>query len=149
MSAKSLRLPTFVLAQDGKYYEDLIYQDIPNRRAWFITFDCEEPAEIVIRESALKAGATPYDILHYRGFDACLAPRPRGIYDGRKELHKRFFGPEDGVAEHQGHDAISWFLRFNKGVPLPIPSRYDSCVEIWPMFPNRIGVYWGTKDNNK
>lgn len=131
------KLPTFVRCKDGKFYEDLVYQDSPLRRAWFICFDDKEPAEIVVRASE-QGDMGPRDILRARGFDACL----KGVLPGRKTKHKRFFGVEDGKPV-DGHDAISWFLVFKKGAALPNPNGHDSCVEIYPFFPNKPGVYFG------
>lgn len=140
---KEVKLPTFVRCVDGKFYEDLVYQDTPLRRAWFICFDDKEPAEIVIRASLL-GDMGPHDILRARGFGPCLAH----VLAGRKEKHKRFFGVERDVLTNaetpiDGHEAISWFLAFKKGVPLPSPGGHDSCVETYPYFPNKPGVYFG------
>lgn len=137
----SAKLPTFVRAADGKFYQDLVYQDSPLRRAWFICFDPDEPAEIVIRADEQSAGAGPRDILRARGFGLCL----KGIMAGRKDKHMRFFGVEADGTPLEGHEAISWFLLFKKGVPLPAPNAHDSCVDIFPFFPNKPGVYFGDK----
>ena len=139
MKGGKVALPTFVRAADGRWYEDLVYQDHPLRRAWFVCFDPDEPAEIVVRADYL-ANMAARDILRHRGFDKCL----RAIVNGRKDPHKRFFGPQEGQTP-VGFDAVSWFLVFRSGVPLPTPSEHDSCVEIWPVFPNRPGAYFGDK----
>lgn len=138
------KLPTFVRGADNKFYQDLVYQDTPLRRAWFICFSDEEPAEIVVRESLLKGDMSPRDILRVRGFNACLA----GIMPGRLVPHLRFFGMERDIltgAEKpiDGHKAVSFFLSFKKGVALPTPNANDSCIEIYPFFPNKPGIYFG------
>ncbi len=137
------RLPTFVRAADGKFYEDLVYQDSPLRRAWFICFSDKEPAEIVVKLTE-QGDMDARSILQARGFAPCL----RGIMPGRKTKHMRFFGVERNVLTGEekpvdGHEAVSWFLIFKKGVPLPAPNGHDSCVEIYPFFPNKEGVYFG------
>lgn len=138
------KLPTFVQCEDGKFYEDLVYQDSPLRRQWFICFDDKEPAELVIRDSAWKKGLTSRQILKSRIFDYCIA----NILPGRRDPHMRFFGSEINVltgeqSPVEGHRAISYFLTFKKGVRLPTPKGNDSCVEIYPFFPNKPGVYFG------
>lgn len=135
---REVKLPVFVRCADGKFYEDLVYQDSPLRRAWFICFDDKEPAEIVVRASE-QSDMGPRDILRARGFDACL----KTLLPGRKDKHKRFFGVEADGTPIEGHEAISWFLVFKKGVPLPNPTSHDSCVESYPIFPNKPGVYFG------
>ena len=135
------RLPTFVRCLDGRYYQDLVYQDLPARRAWFICFDPEEPAELVIREDFLIGDMTPRVVLKGRGFDKCVY----AFMPGRKTIHKRFFGPEGGIKEAGGHDAVSYFLRFRKGTPLPNPTGQDSCVKDFPYHPNIDGVYFGDR----
>ena len=132
------RLPTFVRCADGKFYQDLVYQDSPLRRAWFICFDDTEPAELVMRTSE-QGDMGPREILKARGFfPGCV----KAVLSGRKTKHKRFFGVEDGKPV-DGHEAISWFLIFKKGVPLPNPGGHDACTEIYPFFPNKPGVYFG------
>ena len=143
---KAERLPTFVRAEDGKFYQDLVYQDTPLRRAWFICFDDREPAEIVVRAS-FQNQMKPLDILKARGFSKCLS----GILPGRRTPHPRFFGCEfdptspRGERPIDGHDAVSWFIIFRKGVPLPTPKGHDSCVEWYSFFPNLPGAYFGDK----
>lgn len=137
------RLPTFVRAEDGKFYEDLVYQDTPLRRAWFICFSDKEPAEIVVRESE-HGDMDARTILLKRGFGRCV----RSLLPGRREPHLRFFGVEiDPLTKAErptdGHQAISWFLLFKKGVALPTPAGHDSCAETYPFFPNKPGVYFG------
>ena len=137
------KLPTFAKCADGKYYEDLVYQDSPLRRAWFICFSDKEPAEIVVRADE-QGDMDARSILQARGFSSCV----KGIMPGRKTKHMRFFGVERNVLTGEekpvdGHEAISWFLIFKKGVPLPAPSSHDSCTEIYPFFPNKEGVYFG------
>jgi hypothetical protein len=139
------KLPTFTRCADGKFYQDLVYQDSPLRRAWFICFSDTEPAEIVVRISE-QGDMDARTILNARGFSSCL----KGIMPGRKEKHHRFFGFERNVVTGEetpvdGHAAISWFLILKKGVPLPTPSGHDSCVEIYPFFPNKEGIYFGDK----
>lgn len=138
-------LPTFVRCVDGKFYQDLVYQDFPERRAWFICFGADEPAEIVVRESDYR-NLRPEEILKRRGFGGCVT----ALANGRKDPHMRFFGCEANVLTKaetpiEGHAAVSWFIVFRKGVPLPAPNKYDSCAEIYPFFPNRAGVYFGDK----
>ncbi len=133
------KLPTFVRCADGKFYQDLVYQDSPLRRAWFICFDDKEPAEIVIKADE-QGDIDARTILQARGFASCL----KGIMPGRKTKHMRFFGVEDGKPV-DGHEAISWFLIFKKGAPLPAPSSHDSSTEIYPFFPNIEGIYFGDK----
>ncbi len=138
-----VKLPTFVRCEDGKFYQDLVYQDSPLRRAWFICFDDKEPAELVMRASE-KGDMDARTLLRIRGFDKCV----KAIFNGRKDKHMRFFGCERNAITGEetpvdGHEAISWFLVFNKGVPLPTPRGHDSCVEIFPFFPNKEGVYFG------
>lgn len=140
-SNPEVRPPTFVRASDGKYYQDLVYQDHPLRRGWFLCFDADEPAEFVLRVSEYQAGVSARDVLSHRGFDLCV----RAIVNGRKDPHHRFFGCDEKGMPMQGATAISWFLIFRKGVPLPTPNKYDSCVEIYPFFPNKVGVYFGDK----
>lgn len=137
------RLPVFVRAVDGNFYQDLVYQDFPQRCAWFICFNDKEPAEIVVRESDYR-NLSPVDIIKHRGFGHCVAR----IINGRKTPHLRFFGVErnelTGVETPiEGHKAVSWFIVFKKGVPLPRPNKNDSCSEIYPFFPNKAGVYFG------
>ena len=139
MKSLAPKLPTFARCVDGVFYQDLVYQDFPARRAWFISFDSEEPAEIVVREDTWKE-MPPSTILERRGFKLCL----KGIMPGRKDAHQRFFGAQDLTAT-QGHPAISWFLIFKKGIPLPTPNGLDSYVECYPYFPNKNGVYFGDK----
>ncbi len=139
------KLPTFVRAADGKWYEDVVYQDTPLRRAWFICFSDTEPAELVIRET-MKGDMDARTLLLNRGFKLCL----KGILAGRKDPHHRFFGVEvDPLTRAEkpldGHSAISWFLVFKKNIPLPTPNGHDSVTEIYPYFPNKPGVYFGDK----
>ena len=136
-------MAVYIHCTDGKYYEGLVYQDFAMRREWFICFDekNKEPAELVIREAAFKNGLRPAEILKHRGFGPCL----RGIALGRKDPHLRFFGVEDGKPVH-GHPAISWFLLFKKGVPLPAPCLTDSIVESYNFIPDvQGGVFFGLK----
>lgn len=140
-----MNLPTFVRCADGKFYEDLVYQDFPERRAWFVCFDPKEPAEIVVRESDYR-NMPPIEILKRRGFGACVV----ALVNGRKDPHRRFFGVEVNVITKaetpiEGHAAVSWFIVFKKGVPLPTPNQFDSCAERYPFFPNKPGVYFGDK----
>lgn len=135
-------LPAFIRCEDGKFYEDLVYQDLTLRRAWFLCFSYSEPAELVVREDFVKGDMGPRDILRGRGFEACL----HKLFPARKSPHPRFFGVENGKPI-EGHPAVSWYLSFKKGVPLPTPSGQDSCVEIYPYFPNKPGVYFG--DNSR
>lgn len=130
-------VPTFTRCADGKWYQDLVYQDFPSRRAWFICFSAKEPAEFVVREETYKE-LTPRDILKLRGFDSCV----KGLANGRILPHRRFFGEEAGKPV-DCHTALSWWLVLKKGVPLPAPTGHDSCVEIYPYFPNKPGVYFG------
>lgn len=146
MSPLPLKLPTFVYCRDGKYYEDLVYQDFPTRRDWFICFDPDEPAEFVLKEEAWRGGFKPENILKHRGFDEKVLAR---LVNGRKDAHRRFFGELHGTTEREKalgcHNALSWFLIFRKGAPLPSPQEHDSCAEIWPIYPNKAGVYFGVK----
>lgn len=136
-------VPTFVRCSDGKFYEDLVYQDLPIRRAWFICFDAKEPAELVIRHD-LAGELTPRTILTARGFDSCV----KAFTDGRKDPHLRFFGAERNILTGvekpvDGHKAVSFFLMFRRGEALPAPTGQDVCTEIYPFFPNKPGVYFG------
>lgn len=138
------RVPTFVRCTDGKFYQDLVYQDLPSRRAWFLCFSDIEPAELVVREDFVKGDMGPRTILQARGFAACFSR----LLPARKLVHKRFFGVERNTLTGEekpieGHPAVSWFLAFKKGVALPAPTGQDSCAEIYPYFPNKPGVYFG------
>ena len=135
------KLPTFTKCADGKFYQDLVYQDNPLRRAWFICFDDKEPAEIVVRAEKEPNVDIARKILAARGFGLCV----RGLMPGRKEKHQRFFGAEMLDVSPRGFDAVSWFIVFKKGIPLPTPNAYDSCVQIFSIFPNKAGVYFGDK----
>lgn len=137
------RLPTFTRCADGKFYEDLVYSDDPTRRGWFLCFSDVEPAELVIREDLLKGDMGPRTILRARGFHLCYS----NIVLARKP-HLRYFGVERNAITGretpvEPHQAVSFYLSFKKGVPLPAPSSHDSCVEIYPYFPNKPGVYFG------
>jgi len=134
------KLPTFTRCADGKWYEDLVYQDSPLRRAWFICFDDREPAELVVKADKNPDVSVARMILNARGFGLCV----KGLMIGRKDKHDRFFGPIEGE-KPEGFPAVSWFIVFKKGVPLPTPSAHDSCAQIFSIFPNKDGVYFGDK----
>ena len=134
-------MAVYVHCNDGLYYEGLVYQDFPQRREWFICFSEKEPAEIVLRADAFKLGLRPADILRHRGFTSCL----RGLTLGRKDPHLRFFGVEDGKPV-EGHPALSWFLIFKKGAPLPKPGGTDSIIESYKFLPNvQSGIFFGVR----
>lgn len=124
------RVPTFTFCKDKKFYENLIYQDDPRRKEWFICFDDDEPAEIVVKASSLMK---PQDILTHRGL-----PWKRLL---RARRCDRFFGN----MEEPSNEAVSWFIEFLRGAPFPTPNKYDACDEVWPIYPNREGVYYGWK----
>lgn len=142
-----MKQPVFVLCEDGKFYEGLEYLDFPERRAWFLVFDPDEPAEIVVRKRDYDGGNFgPVEILRRRGFGKCLA----GVFNGRQSAHTRFFGTEmDPVTRIErpadGHECLSWFVAFRRGVPLPTPKRYDECVESYAVMPGRAGVFFGVR----
>jgi hypothetical protein len=135
-----IRLPVFVLCEDGKYYENLVYGDSPLRRGWFLCFDDKEPAEIVIRVAEYAGGNFgPKDILLKRGFGNVLSR----IVNGRKDPHLRFFGCDEKGNPTKGAPAISWFCAWKKGIRFPTPNQYDQCAEEWPVLPGKPGILFG------
>lgn len=136
------KIPTFVYCEDGKYYQNLVYCDNPLRREWFVCFDPKEPAEFVKRDGSLF---DPLDVLKRRGFEKCL----KGIFNARPNIHKRFFGLSYGetqVKSEHAADAVSWYLLFKRGVPLPTPNKYDGCDDWFDSRPVvKDGVFFGLK----
>jgi hypothetical protein len=133
-------LPVFVRCEDGKFYEDLVYGDFPIRRAWFLCFDPEGPAEIVIKKSEFAGGNFgPKDILLKRGFGKVLS----AIVGGADTSYIRFFGHDEKNEPTEAAAAISWFCGWKTHVPFPVPNKYDEHVEIWPVHPAKPGVYFG------
>jgi hypothetical protein len=120
----------FVYCKDRRFYENLIYQDNPLRREWYLCFDEKEPAELVVKKTSQM---NPKMILTRRGFPW------RACYNGRS--CQRFFG----AGEQDNANAVSWFVSFVNYAPLPTPIKFDVYDEVWPIHPNKDGVYWGIK----
>lgn len=112
-------VPTFVLAQDGKLYENPVLQG----SGWYLCFDDDDPPELVIKVSrGMKRSM-------YRKL-AENTLREAGIQQYARLSFQHVSGRMIGTA-------ASFFLDLKE--PIPVPQKFDAALEEYPA---REGVVY-------